>query len=210
MSLHPVLLATRSTGKLRELRALFADAGLAVVDLTSAGVPEDPVAEEAIEAFDTFGENAMAKARHFHERTGLPTVADDSGLAVDALGGAPGVRSKRWSAASGLEGEALVRANNRRLVAELAGAADRRARFVCAAAWCDGTHELVALGEVPGEIVLEARGADGFGYDPHFVPEGGRGRTFAELSPAEKQGLSHRGRAFAALLRRLAELGVGA
>lgn len=194
-----ILLASRSAGKLRELLPMFAAAGIQVVDLPAAGIPYD-AGEEAIEAFESFEENALAKARHFFRRTGRPTVADDSGLEVAALLGAPGVRSKRWSGRDDLEGEALDRENNRRLVAQLEGADDRRARYVCVAAFVDGERELLARGEVEGWLVEEGRGTGGFGYDPYFVPAGGNGRTFAELSRDEKQGLSHRGRAFAALL----------
>ncbi len=195
----PWVLASRNAGKLRELRALFEGSGIAVTDLREAGVAEDPVAEEAIEAYDTFEENALAKARWFAGRLpGRVIVADDSGLAVDALGGAPGVRSKRWSGAVG--GTPVVdAANNAKLVALLRGEADRRARFVCAAAWTDGRTEVVVRGEVPGRIEDVARGAHGFGYDPHFhVDE--LGMTMAEATVAEKEVVSHRGRAFMRLL----------
>ena len=203
-------MASRSAGKLRELRPIFAASGWAVMDLSEAGIPEDPAAEDAIEAFETFEENALAKARHFAGITGRPVIADDSGLMVAALGGAPGVRSKRWSAAPGVAGASLVRANNARLVEALRDAGDRSASFVCVAAFVDGRVEIVERGEVPGQIVLEPRGEQGFGYDPHFAPDGGDGRTFAELSVAEKQGFSHRGRAFAGLIARMRQLGVGA
>ncbi|HET9452667.1 MAG TPA: non-canonical purine NTP pyrophosphatase [Gemmatimonadaceae bacterium] len=196
---EPVLLASRSAGKLRELLPMFEAAGIPVADLTAAGLPYDP-AEEAIEAFDSFEENALAKARHFFRLTGRPTVADDSGLEVAVLGGAPGVRSKRWSGRDDLEGAALDAANNRRLLEQLRGATDRRARYVCIAAYVDALGELIARGEVEGRLLEAPAGAGGFGYDPYFVPAGGDGRTFAELSREEKEQLSHRGRAFAALL----------
>src|SRR4051812_1459132 len=157
---QPWVLASRNAGKLRELRALFATHGVAVVDLRDVGVAEEPEAEEAIEAFETFEENALAKARYFSTRLpGRVVVADDSGLSVDALGGEPGVRSKRWSAVAGLSGRALEGANNHRLVERLRGVQERGARFVCAAAWCDGVREVVVRGEVQGRIVEEARGA---------------------------------------------------
>jgi XTP/dITP diphosphohydrolase len=204
----PWVLATRNPGKLRELRALFADAGIEVIDLVAADIPES-AEEEVIESHDTFEENALAKARYFAARAGSrPVVADDSGLEVLALGGEPGVRSKRWSGREDLEGAALDGANNGLLLARLreVGGSDRRARFVCAAAWCAGGDSLVVRGEVPGTIVERASGTHGFGYDPHFrVTE--LGMTLADATVAAKQGVSHRGRAFAKLLAALKERG---
>ena len=196
----PWILASRNAGKLRELRALFATHAIDVIDLREAGVVEDSVAEDAVEAFDTFEENALAKARYFSARTpGRIVVADDSGLAVDALQGAPGVRSKRWSGRVDLHGAALDASNNALLLSRLEGVAERSARFVCAAVWCDGTSELVVRGEVRGRIVDEARGTHGFGYDPHvFIDE--LGMTLAEATVSEKERVSHRGRAFVRLL----------
>lgn len=199
-----VLLATRSSGKLRELRPMFAAAGFDVVDLREAAIPET-ADEEHLETAATFGENALLKARHFHRLSGLPAVADDSGIEVAALGGAPGVRSKRWSARPDLDGQALDDANNSLLLERLAAAADRRARYVCAAAWCDGIHEVVALGETAGVITSAPRGQGGFGYDPYFE-SAELGRTFGEVTMEEKARVSHRARAFAGLLRRVAEL----
>lgn len=207
MSDRPWVIATRNAGKLRELRPFFAHAGIAVMDLREAGVSESPE-EDALECFETFEENALAKARWFAERVrGLPVVADDSGLDVKALNGAPGVRSKRWSGRVELSGAALDAANNALLVERLRGVTDRRAKFVCAAAWRDGTRELVVRGEVPGTIVPEgeARGAHGFGYDPLFRADE-LGMTLAEATVAQKQTVSHRGRAFAALLAQLSQL----
>jgi XTP/dITP diphosphohydrolase len=203
----PWILATRNAGKVRELRALFAGAGIDVVDLTEAGIDER-AEEDEIEIYETFEENALAKARYYSARAGgRAVVADDSGLEVLALHGEPGVRSKRWSGRVDLAGAALDAANNELLVARMQGVADRRARFVCAAAWCAGSDSLVVRGEVPGSIVLHPSGRDGFGYDPHFfVTE--LGRTLADATVAEKQGVSHRGRAFAALLHGLAERGL--
>ena len=195
----PWVLASRNTGKLRELRALFATGGISVIDLREAGVTEDHDAEEAIEAYDTFEENALAKARWFAAQLpGRVIVADDSGLAVDALGGAPGVRSKRWSGAQGAT-SAVDSANNARLMDAVRGEGNREARFVCAAARTDGEREVVVRGEVPGRIVDEARGEHGFGYDPHFFVDE-LGMTMAEATVAEKERVSHRGRAFARLL----------
>ncbi|GAA4552176.1 RdgB/HAM1 family non-canonical purine NTP pyrophosphatase [Pseudonocardia xishanensis] len=197
-----VLLATRNAGKLVELRRLSSGAGIEVLGL--ADVPEFP---EAPETGATFAENALAKARDAALATGLPSVADDSGLAVDALNGMPGVLSARWS---GKHGDDL--ANLQLLLGQLGDVPDERrgGAFVCAAALVvpggsgvDG--ETVVHGEWRGTIVREPRGSNGFGYDPIFVPEGEK-RTSAELSPEEKDAASHRGLAFRALLPYLAEL----
>ena len=199
---QPWILATRNAGKLRELRALLADEGIAVVDLDEAGVAEEP-GEDAIECHETFQENALAKARHFAGRLpGRIVVADDSGLEVVALGGEPGVRSKRWSGRAELSGAALDAANNAQLVHRLAGVRDRRGRFVCAAAWVSSRCEVVTVGMVDGEIVDVPSGGHGFGYDPHFrVLE--LGMSLGDATVAEKGQVSHRARAFGALLGRL-------
>ena len=197
-----VLLATRNAGKLVELRRLCEGAGVEVLGL--ADVPDFP---EAPETGATFAENALAKARDAASATGLPSVADDSGLAVDALNGMPGVLSARWS---GKHGDDL--ANLNLLLGQLGDVPDERrgGAFVCAAALVvpggsgvDG--ETVVHGEWRGTIVRAPRGTNGFGYDPIFVPEGEE-RTSAELSPEEKDAASHRGLAFRALLPYLAEL----
>jgi XTP/dITP diphosphohydrolase len=196
-----LLLATRSSGKLRELQPLFAEAGFPVMNLAEAGIPESH-AEDTLESASTFEENALAKARHFFRVSGWPTVADDSGLEVAALGGAPGVHSKRWSGRATVDGQALDDANNALLLEKLAGTEDRRARYVCVASFCDGRSEFVERGEATGRIAKVARGSGGFGYDPYFESDE-LGRTFGEVSLAEKARVSHRGRAFAKLLRRL-------
>lgn len=197
-----VLLATRSAGKLRELRPLFAERGLAVLDLAEAGIVES-AAEDDLEAFETFEENALAKGRYFAALSGLPVAADDSGIEVRALDGHPGVRSKRWSGRPDLNGQALDDENNRLLLARLAGVADRRARYVCAAAFVEGEREVVRRGEVAGSIVREPSGANGFGYDPYFVSDE-LGVTFGVASTGEKARVSHRARAFRALLDAIA------
>ena len=201
------MLATRSAGKLRELRPIFEAVGVRVLDLADAGVDETS-AEAAIEAFDTFEENALAKARYFFERCGgLDVIADDSGLVVEALGGEPGVRSKRWSERSDLSGHALDAANNERLITRMRGVEDRRARFVCAAAWRGTEGELVVRGEVRGRIEQRASGTHGFGYDPHFVSDE-LGMTLADATTEQKRDVSHRGRAFDALVDALRGRGV--
>lgn len=194
-------LATRSAGKLRELREILAPfAGVEVLSLADLDVPYDPE-EEGIEVFHTFRENALAKARYFARRTGLPTLADDSGLRVAALDGAPGVHSKRFASGDGLSGAALDDANNRLLLEKLDGvpAEQRDAWYVCAAA-CVLAHgrEIVTVGTTRGRIAAHPRGTGGFGYDPLFlIPE--LGRTFGEIPAVEKHGRSHRARAFRAL-----------
>lgn len=192
-----VLLATRSHGKLRELHGILAEAGLLGVTLDDIGIAYSPE-EEEIECFDTFEENALAKARYFHARSGIPTMADDSGLSVNALHGSPGVWSKRYSGRTDLSGQPLDDANNARLLAELRNATDTTASYSCAAAFVDGSGEDVALGETHGRIIQEARGAEGFGYDPYFFSTE-LNKTFGEASVGEKQVVSHRGRAFRAL-----------
>jgi XTP/dITP diphosphohydrolase len=195
------LLATRSAGKLRELLPLFKAHGLDVIDLAAAGIVET-ADEDALEVFATFEENALAKARYFWRRSRRPTFADDSGLEVNALDEAPGVLSKRWSGRSDLTGQALDDENNRLLLERLRGASDRRARYVCAAAYVDGDRELVCRGETTGRIAESPSGANGFGYDPHFVSSE-LGRTFGEATREAKERVSHRGRAFRVLLSRL-------
>ncbi len=200
-----VLIATRNTGKMRELQPMFADAGIALVSLEDARIPADAL-EDSLEVAATFEENALAKARYFHGVSGLATVADDSGLEVAVLSWAPGVRSKRWSGRPELSGQALDDANNALLLQRLKGCADRRSRYVCAAAYCDGAREFVERGEVAGVITLEARGSGGFGYDPFFQSEE-LGRTFGEVPAAEKARVSHRARAFGKLLQHIRSRG---
>ena len=200
-----VLLATRSHGKLKELHGILAEAGFVGVTLDDFGIPYSPD-EEGIECFDTFEENALAKARYFRARSHMPTMADDSGLSVNALNGAPGVWSKRYSGRSDLTGQDLDDANNVKLLSELERAADKSAKYSCAAAYVDDNGECVAMGEVHGRIVAEPRGNGGFGYDPYFFSTE-LDQTFGEASMAEKQQVSHRGRAFRSLVDALRERG---
>ena len=195
-----LLLATRNAGKLAELQRLLESAvpGVEVIGLRD--VAEYP---EAPETGATFAENALLKAREAVRYTGLPAVADDSGIAVDALNGMPGVLSARWSGRHGDDD-----ANTALLLGQLADVPDERrgAAFVCAAALVtpDGTERVLER-EWRGRVVREKRGSNGFGYDPVFVPAGLE-QTSAELSPAEKDARSHRGQAFAALVPVLAEV----
>jgi len=180
---------------------MFASHGVAVVDLREMGLAEMPD-EDALEEFATFEENALAKARFFFHRSGMATVADDSGLVVSALGGRPGVHSKRWSGRTDLSGQALDDENNRLLLEALSSHDDRAASYVCAAAYVDGEAEFVSRGEVEGSIGFDARGANGFGYDPYFVSSE-LGCTFGEASRERKELVSHRGRAYRALVSML-------
>lgn len=200
-----LLLATRSQGKLRELRPLLEPLGVRLLDLRELNIPD--AGDEVLERGATFAENALSKARHYFEASGgIPTVADDSGIEVAALAGAPGVNSKRWSCRFDLEGQALDDANNAALLQALADSDDRRARYVCVAAFVDAGGELVERGETTGAIVTAPRGDGGFGYDPYFMSDE-LGITFGEATPEAKQGVSHRGRAFRALAARLRERG---
>ena len=214
---NEIILATRSPGKIRELTPMLSAIGFTVISLSDAGIAVD-AHEDTLEVFDTFAENALAKAHWFFARGGgRPVLADDSGLAVDALGGRPGVRSKRWSGRDDLDGLALDDANNALLIEELAvsGAAEPwNAQYVCAAACvvapasdhADASKiarapiELVATGMCEGAIIREPRGTNGFGYDAYFLASD-FARTFGEVTQAEKQQVSHRGRAFHALLQ---------
>jgi XTP/dITP diphosphohydrolase len=195
-----VLLASRNAGKLAELQRMLA----AVEGLTVIGLADVAPFPEAAETGATFAENALAKARDAVAASGLPAVADDSGLAVDALNGMPGVLSARWCGRHGDDA-----ANTALLLAQLADVPDARrgAAFVCAAALVlpDG-GQTVVHGEWRGRIVRAARGSGGFGYDPIFVPDREH-RTSAELGPEEKDAVSHRGRALRALLPYLRDLG---
>lgn len=200
-----LLVATRSEGKQREVRAVLEAAGHEVLFPDEAGIRERPE-EDALEAADTFAGNAVRKAEYFARRSGLPTVADDSGLEVLSLGGAPGVRSKRWAAVDGSPAE-VDAANNRELVRRLAGAPDRRrtARYRCVLAYLPSPGAVPELfeGACSGRILAEPRGTGGFGYDPYFWSDDLE-KTFAEASPEEKNAVSHRARALAALVGRLA------
>lgn len=196
-----LIVATRSPDKMHEIRRILADVpGLRVYDLDEAGVAYDP-AEEELERHDTFEENARSKAEYFHRLTGRPTVADDSGLEVEALGGAPGVRSKRFAPEEVVAGRERDVANNLHLLALLADhpPEQRRARYVCVAVLAESAKAPVAFhGEARGWILEEHRGLGGFGYDPLFFdPE--LDRTFAEVDREVKNARSHRGMAFRSL-----------
>lgn len=196
-----LVIASNNPGKLREIGELLAPLGLTVIAQGALGVPE------ADEPHCTFIENALAKARHASRHTGLPALADDSGVCVHALGGAPGVHSARYAAdgADSCGRDAQDRRNNDRLLHALSGASDRSAHYACVIVLvrhADDPQPLIAEGEWHGEILTAPRGSGGFGYDPLFLIPA-LGKTGAELTPAEKNALSHRGRALAAVVERL-------
>lgn len=191
----PYLLCTANPGKIKELRALLPER----VELL--GLKDVGLTEELPETGSTFAGNALQKARFAHARTGLACIADDSGLEVEALGGAPGVRSARYA------GEAKEDAANvAKLLRELEGVEDRRACFRTVIALVESEGEHLFEGEVRGTITAEPRGANGFGYDPVFLPVMSD-LTFAELDPVRKNAISHRGHAVWKLVRFLGERG---
>jgi XTP/dITP diphosphohydrolase len=204
-----LLLASTNPGKLRELRRLVEGSAIEVVSPADLAAPLPEVEEDGA----TMAENAAKKASAWARASSLPTLADDSGLCVDALHGLPGVRSARWSeeAEPGLSGKARDEANNRRLQRALEGVPEgvrgAEYRAVLALAAPGGAILASVTGTCRGAVASAPRGEGGFGYDPWFVPEGGAGRTMAELPPAEKDALSHRGDAFRRMLPHLLALG---
>ena len=199
-----LLVATRSSGKQREIRRVLEPAGVEVVFPDQLGLFESE-AESALETADSLEGSARRKAEYFARVTGLPTLADDSGLEVFALGGAPGVRSRRWAGASGTTAQ-VDAANNAELLRRLAGApeARRRARYRCVLVYLPsaGAVPQVFEGASQGRILETPRGAGGFGYDPLFLSDDLE-RTFGEASDEEKDRVSHRGRALRAFAETL-------
>jgi XTP/dITP diphosphohydrolase len=192
-----LILASNNTGKLKEFAELLGPIGFELHPQGEFGVPE------AEEPFGTFVENALQKARHAARLTGLPALADDSGVCVNALGGAPGVYSARFAG----EPKSDAR-NNEKLVADLAAHADKSAYYYCVLVYvrhADDPQPVIADGVWRGRIIDTPRGEGGFGYDPYFlVPE--FDRTAAELAPQEKNAVSHRGQALRALVDKLGKL----
>ncbi len=199
------MLASSNPGKLRELEALLAPLGMEIVPQSSLRVAE------ADEPHGTFVENALAKARHASRRTKLPALADDSGICVAVLGGEPGVHSARFAESpppgSTSSREAQDSRNNRKLIELLADKDNRRAHYYCVIVLmrhAEDPEPIIAEGSWAGEIIAEPRGANGFGYDPHFFLRD-LGKTAAEFDPGEKNLLSHRGKALRRLLAKLKE-----
>lgn len=180
-----IVLATGNAHKLREVQALLEGSGLEIV-----GLDEWPNLGEVAEDDPTFVGNALQKARHVYAQIGVPTVADDSGIEVRALGWVPGVRSKRWTP------EGTDSANNAKLLRELEDKADRMAQYRCAIGLVTASGELTAEGTCTGTIGTEPKGSGGFGYDPYFWPDAFPGQTMAEISLEEKNSISHRAQAF--------------
>ena len=196
--MQKLVLASNNAGKLREFGQLLATLDFEVLPQSAFAVPE------ADEPYVTFVENALAKARHCARLTGLPALADDSGLCVHALGGAPGVRSARYASFGTTQPKSDAR-NNEHLLQELAPHQDRRAHYVAVLVFvrhADDPQPLIAEGEWHGEILTAPRGDGGFGYDPlFFVPE--LGASAAELAPEQKNAISHRGKALRLLMEKL-------
>lgn len=193
-----LVLATRNQGKLREIERLFRGTPIRLVSLADLGVEEKPE-EDKLERFVTFAENALAKAQYFHDRTGLPMMAEDSGIVVDALDGEPGPLSKRYAPPEMQAEFGVDRANNLYLLRRLRDVPDeqRTAHFYCAVALVFEDESRLFGGRVDGVLLKEPRGEGGFGYDPIFLlPE--RGVTTAELTVEEKNEISHRGQAISA------------
>ena len=201
-----VVLATRNTAKLRELARILGAEDHGDAQLRLAGLEEFPGAPEVPETGATFEANALLKAHAIADFTGLPAVADDSGLCVDALNGMPGVLSARWAGGHGDD-----RANLELVLAQVADVPDTRlgAQFVCAAALvAPDSREWVVTGQVAGRLIRVPRGSGGFGYDPIFRPDG-FDQTTAEMTAEAKDAISHRGRAFRALTPFIASLTPG-
>ena len=207
-----LVIASGNPGKLREFRQMLEPLGFEIVPQADLGIAD------AEEPHATFLENALAKARHAAALSRMPAFADDSGICVSALGGAPGVRSARYAAGEAKatrepsddrekRREVQDQLNNRKLLAELEGERDRRAHYYCVVVLvrrADDPEPLIAEGRWHGEVIEEARGSNGFGYDPYFLlPE--LGRTAAELDPEAKNAVSHRGQALRGLVARLRE-----
>ncbi len=201
-----MLVATRSRHKLEEIRDILVDAPVRFLGLDDLGLPEREE-ESELEPFDTFAQNAISKARYFHARSGLPTIADDSGLCVDALRGGPGVRTKRFAPDDWAERWGRTEANNRYLLDLLGETPDseRGAHYHCAIAVAHDTGHEVFEGRVEGTIAHAPRGEGGFGYDPLFIPAA-HDRTYAELSPEVKLRTSHRANALRKLTHGLQSL----
>ncbi|WP_413438491.1 RdgB/HAM1 family non-canonical purine NTP pyrophosphatase [Sulfuriferula sp. GW1] len=192
--MQKLVVASNNPGKLREISRILAPLGFEAVPQSAYNVPE------AEEPYVTFVENCIAKARHAAHQTGLPALADDSGICVDALGGAPGVYSARYAG----EPKSDQR-NNEKLIAALAGQSNRQAHYYCVIVYlrhADDPQPLIAEGSWHGEIIDTPRGDGGFGYDPYFLVPA-LGKTGAELAPDEKNTISHRGKALLQLVDKL-------
>lgn len=192
-----LILASNNSHKVQEIRAILSDHEIQLVPLA-----EFPEITDPPETGTTFKANALQKARFVFEKTGVPTIADDSGLAVDALNGAPGVRSKRYTA------EGTDSANNKKLLRELKDEPNRKAQFCCAIAIVGKRGSRVLFGQCHGKIAYASKGNQGFGYDPLFIPDSFPNKHMAELLPKQKNDISHRGKAMLGLHGALVDLGI--
>lgn len=200
--LNKLVIASSNTGKIREITHLLAPLNITIIPQASLHI------KSCEEPFNTFIENALAKARHASLHAGLPALADDSGLCVDALQGAPGVRSARYADIDGMQSTQQDTLNNQKLLAALAGEKNRAAHFYCVMVLvrhADDPEPLIAEGQWSGEIINEYRGQQGFGYDPLFL-DTKTDKTGAELPLEIKNRISHRGHALARLLHKLEKL----
>lgn len=198
MKYQKIVLASNNQGKIREFQQLFSEQGIEILSQAEFNTPECP------EPYFTFVENALAKARHASKHSGLPALADDSGICVNALGGKPGVLSARFAGNHPKSDEA----NNAKVSAELIDKKDKSCYYVCVLVWVRHEHDpqpIIAEGVWHGQWQNEAQGEHGFGYDPHFyLPE--QGCTAAQLSPEQKNNLSHRALALKELLQKINQL----
>jgi XTP/dITP diphosphohydrolase len=192
-----LILASNNAHKVKEIRAILNDHEIVLCPLS-----EFPEIMDPPETGSTFEANALQKARFVFERTGLPTIADDSGLSVDALNGAPGVHSKRYSK------ERTDAANNKKLLTALANETNRKAQFCCAIAIVNKNGSRVLFGQCHGKISNISKGRNGFGYDPLFIPDAFPNQHMAELLPHQKNTISHRGEALLGLYGALVDLGI--
>jgi XTP/dITP diphosphohydrolase len=192
-----LLIATTNPGKVKEISAILAAEGLRELGLDIMSLSDLPEIESPDETGSTFAENALIKARYYYAETGLSTLADDSGLEVEALDGRPGVRSARYAGESATDADRIAKLLQE---IEFVPQEERGARFVCAAALVWPGGEKTFLGDVSGVIVEASRGSGGFGYDPVFYYQL-LGKTFGEMTPDEKSRVSHRGKAFRGLAR---------
>jgi XTP/dITP diphosphohydrolase len=199
MSAHRLVLATRNPGKILEFRRILDDIAPGLIDLV--GLEEFPLLRDVAETGSTFLENALLKARAVSAETGLPAIADDSGLCIDALGGDPGVLSARWSGVHGNDA-----ANVEKVLSQLEAVKDRAAHFVCVTAFVAPNGSCLSEASIlQGEILRAPIGSHGFGYDPIFLPAGSA-LSLAQLDPATKDAISHRGQALRAIAPRVTDL----
>jgi XTP/dITP diphosphohydrolase len=194
---HKIVIASHNRKKIDEMRRILDQSGL---EIEIVGTDQFPELADVEETGTTFSANAMLKAHYVSEATGLPAVADDSGLCVDALNGMPGILSARWAGQHGND-----QANMELLLSQIAHVPEKRrgAAFVCAIAYCEpGGREFIVEGSMNGSLILSPRGTNGFGYDPIFVPMG-RMETTAEMTSSDKDAISHRGHALKAFVKQL-------